>query len=213
MAQRGARYFVITSRNPQVEGSWLDDMRNMGVEELKLLACDITRRSEVVALHSEICRSMPPIAGVAQGAMVLRDTNIRDMTLDQLSAVMRPKVVGSIHLNDLFQENTLDFFVFFSSVVSLVGNNGQAAYSAANSFMVGLAEQRRRRGLAASVIDIGAVLGVGYATRVGKTPFVYTRAGIKQRGLIGMSERDLHQLFAEAVCCLGVPDLPMRLRS
>lgn len=183
-------------------------MRNMGVEELKLLACDITRRSEVVALHSEICRSMPPIAGVAQGAMVLRDTNIRDMTLDQLSAVMRPKVVGSIHLNDLFQENTLDFFVFFSSVVSLVGNNGQAAYSAANSFMVGLAEQRRRRGLAASVIDIGAVLGVGYATRVGKTPFVYTRAGIKQRGLIGMSERDLHQLFAEAVVsgCSGSPD-------
>lgn len=199
IAQHGGRHFVITSRNPQVAESWLNEMRSMGVKTLKVLACDITRKSEVVILHSEICRSMPPIAGVAQGAMVLRDTNIRDMTLDQFFAVTTPKVEGSIHLNDLFQENTLDFFVFFSSVVSLVGNNGQAAYSAANSFMAGLAEQRRRQGLAASVIDIGAVMGVGYATQIEETPFVYTRAGFQKQGLLGMSEQDLLQLFAEAV--------------
>ncbi|KAI1372084.1 hypothetical protein F4677DRAFT_433407 [Hypoxylon crocopeplum] len=197
MVQRGARYFVTTSRKPNVEAAWLDEMRAKGVS-IKISACDITQRDEVVALHAEICSSMPPIAGVAQGAMVLRDTAIQDMTLEQFLRVTKPKVDGSVYLNDLFQENTLDFFVFFSSASSIIGNHGQANYAAANTFMASLAEQRRRQGLAASVIDIGAIIGVGYITRVAEGTAM-GKVTSQTGGFIHTSERDFHQLFGEAV--------------
>ncbi|KAI9695814.1 MAG: putative PKS/NRPS-like protein biosynthetic cluster [Bogoriella megaspora] len=197
MVQHGARYFVITSRKPVVESNWLDEMDAKGVV-VKIMSCDVTQRDQVFALHDEIRSCMPIIAGVAQGAMVLEDTTIQNMTLEQLLAVTRPKVEGSMHLNDIFQENTLDFFVFFSSVSSVIGNHGQANYGAANTFMVSLAEQRRRRGLAGSVINIGFIIGVGLLTRMMESSnMVKTLTG--HGGFVPTSERDFHQLFGEAV--------------
>ncbi|KAI1661695.1 hypothetical protein F4813DRAFT_169421 [Daldinia decipiens] len=197
MVQRGARYFVISSRKPNVEMAWLDEMRAMGVT-VKIAACDITQRHEVVALYAEICSTMPPIAGVAQGAMVLQDTAIKDMTLEQLSAATMPKVEGSIYLNEIFQQNTLDFFIFFSSSSSVIGNYGQANYAAANTFMTSLAEHRRRRGLAASIINIGPIFGVGYIARVAKGS-IMGNVTFQTGGFARTSERDFHQLFAEAI--------------
>ncbi|KAI1409858.1 hypothetical protein F5Y13DRAFT_181723 [Hypoxylon sp. FL1857] len=197
MVQRGARYFAISSRNPKVEPSWLEDMRKKGVA-IKVSACDITQRDHVVALHAEICANMPAIAGVAQGAMVLQDISIHDMSLDQLLRVTRPKVEGSIHLNALFQENTLDFFIFCSSVSSIIGNYGQANYAAANTFMASLAEQRRRQGLAASVIDIGPIIGVGYSAQAADGTAV-GKLTLQTSGFAYISERDFHQMFGEAV--------------
>jgi hybrid polyketide synthase/nonribosomal peptide synthetase ACE1 len=96
---------------------------------------------------------MPPIAGVANGALILRDQAFSDMDLESFQTVIKPKVDGTLFLNQLFQENTLDFFIAFSSVVATMGNSGQSAYSAANGFTKALVNQRRERGLAGSVID------------------------------------------------------------
>jgi hybrid polyketide synthase / nonribosomal peptide synthetase ACE1 len=94
--------------------------------------------------------------------VVLDDVSFRDMSIDQLLKVTQPNVEGSINLTNLFTENTLDFFVFFSSAAAVVGYAGQSNYSAANLFMSGLAEQRHKCGLAASIINIGPILGVEY---------------------------------------------------
>ncbi|PHH88580.1 hypothetical protein CDD83_7348 [Cordyceps sp. RAO-2017] len=197
MAQRGARHFCITSRRPDVDAAWLDDMRAKGVA-VTVAPCDVTQRERVRALHAELCSSMPAIAGVAQGVMVLHDTAIQDMTLEQLLSVTRPKVEGSIHLDDLFPRHTLDFFVFLSSATAVVGNNGQANYAAANTFMASLARQRRRRGLAASVLHIGPLVGIGRATRLGKGGGI-SDIIMRMGGLASTSERQFHQMFAEAV--------------
>lgn len=128
--------------------------------------------------------------------MVLRDVLTRDMTLEDLGQVMRPKVDGSVNLDRLFHDSSLDFFIFFSSAASITGNPNQANYSAANFFMASLAQQRRRRGLAASVINLGPVLGTGYITReIGDA----LSRPLAERGLFGMSESDVHCSLAEAV--------------
>ncbi|TGJ84019.1 hypothetical protein E0Z10_g4733 [Xylaria hypoxylon] len=197
MLQRGARYFMLTSRKPKVEPAWLDDIRARRVVA-RVTSCDITQRDQVVTLYDDICSTMPPIAGVAQGAMVLQDTAIQDMTLEQLLNVTSPKVEGSLHINELFQENTLDFFIFFSSAVAIVGNHGQANYAAANTFMAGLAQQRRKKGLAASIIDIGPVFDIGYLTKAEEGTDM-GNISMQKGGLYRMSTRDVHQIFAEAV--------------
>ncbi|TVY36833.1 Hybrid PKS-NRPS synthetase [Lachnellula subtilissima] len=140
---------------------------------------------------------MPQIAGVTQGAMVLDDTPFRDLTLHTLLKTTAPKVEGSMNLDNLFQENTLDFFVFFSSVVSVLGRPGQANYSAANMFMCSLAEQRRQKGLAASIIHIGAIFGVGYTSQLDRK--LFTKVSMRSSALVPISQRDFYQLFAEAV--------------
>lgn len=127
--------------------------------------------------------------------VVLEDTAFRDMTLTNFLRGTRPKVEGSLHLDEAFQENSLDFFILFSSVVAVIGRPGQANYSAANMFMASLAEQRRCKGLAGSVIHIGPIYGVGYATGKG----IYSKANFRSTALIPASERDFYQLFAEAI--------------
>jgi hypothetical protein len=87
------------------------------------------------AAHQKICETLPPIIGVLNGAMVLRDISIQNMSFEHMSDVFRPKVYGSIHLDRIFQNEKLDFFILFSSINCVIGNLGQANYAAANTFM------------------------------------------------------------------------------
>lgn len=196
MIGHGARHIVITSRNPKVSASWLERMAARGAV-VKVLANNLTDLKQTQSLYHDICAVMPPVGGIAQGAMVLEDTAFRNMTREAMDKVLQPKVQGSIVLDELFRDNkNLDFFVFFSSLVGVLGNAGQANYSAGNLFMTSLAEQRRRRGLAASVMHIGPILGVGYVSQNSQaSKAIFSRAS----GLQFVSERDLHQHFAEAV--------------
>lgn len=146
--------------------------------------------------YDEISRTLPALAGIAQGAMVLRDTAARDMDFETMTKVLGPKVQGSINLEELVGDLDLDFFVYFSSMTEVVGNIGQSNYTAANAFMVSLAAQRRKRGLAASIINIGVIIGVGYVTREASQA---GQENLHKGGYMWMSEQAFHQIFAEAV--------------
>ncbi|CAH0000067.1 unnamed protein product [Clonostachys byssicola] len=120
MLHNGARYIVLTSRNPKIEPDWLKTMASQQAI-IKVTSCDITIMQDLQKTYEDICSTMPPIRGVFQGSMVLNDIGLPSMGLEHLQTVLRPKVEGSINLDKLFQDNSLDFFIFFSSVTSLVG--------------------------------------------------------------------------------------------
>ncbi|NEO10705.1 beta-ketoacyl reductase, partial [Moorena sp. SIO3I8] len=71
------------------------------------------------------------------------------------------------HLHQLTQNQSLDFFVMFSSVASLLGSPGQGNHSAANGFLDGLAHYRRKMGLSGLSIHWGAVSQIGEAAERG----------------------------------------------
>lgn len=125
--------------------------------------------------------------------MVLSDTLLSNMSFQELSTVISPKVHGSRYLDELFPRADLDFFVLFGSAVDVMGNSGQSAYCAANMFMNSLVSSRRRRGLAGSLIGLGEVKGVGYAARMNR----------ELNDIIGatlpLSEKEVHHMFAEGV--------------
>jgi len=143
---------------------------------------------------------MPPIAGVVQGAMVLQDTVFLDLDHERLEQVLKPKVDGSLHLDELFSSKPdrppLDFFVFLSSLAYIVGNPGQTAYTAANAFMASLAADRRRRGLAASVLNLAGIKGEGYVARRLTTE---KELALQKGGFPFMPLRAFHEAFAESV--------------
>ncbi|KAJ2990320.1 hypothetical protein NUW58_g3008 [Xylaria curta] len=208
MFRRGARHFVISSRHPKIDKSWLEAMRRNGAA-VKIASCDLCSKNQTKALHEEILSCMPPIAGVTQGANSWEDTAIKDMDFKTFMKGTRPKVDGSIFLSDLFRDNPLDFFIYFSSVVSIVGRPGQAYYSAANMFMAAMAEQRRRKGLAASVIHIGPIHGVGYVTE--QEALLFQKEKLRSSALVAVSQREFYQLFAEAVIAGRLPGSSIEL--
>ncbi|KAI0185009.1 putative hybrid NRPS/PKS enzyme [Xylaria flabelliformis] len=195
MAKQGARHIVVSSRNPKVDRRWVNKMKSQGVN-VRAIANNIYDRESVRSVYYQICQEMPPIAGVAQGAMVLHDTVFSELDMERVEKVTQPKVNGSIYLEEIFQDVNLDFFVFFSSMACVTGNPGQSAYAAANMFMSGLAAQRRRRGLNASAVHIGAIFGNGYVTR---ELTLAQQEFLRKVGNMWLSEQDFRQLFAEAV--------------
>lgn len=137
---------------------------------------------------------MPPIAGVANGAMSMDDIPFDKMSLQSMNKVLRPKVDGSKILDEIFYDTPLDFFIMFSSMTACIGNPGQSHYAAANMFMTALAFQRQKRGVVGSVIDLTSLIGIGYIARAGLGKEHFMSSGVSS-----VSEPDLHQIFAEAV--------------
>lgn len=67
---------------------------------------------------------------------------VADMDAESLSAVLRPKVAGSMVLDELFPAGSVDFMELFSSCGHLFRFPGQGAYGAANAFLDALARHR-----------------------------------------------------------------------
>lgn len=162
--ENGARTIVLTSRSPQIDQIWLAKTRRLGAE-VRIMAMDISERASVESVIEHIQHELPPLAGVCNGAMVLRDKSFLDMDVEDINVVLQPKVKGSQNLDEVLGNMDLDFFIFLSSCAASIGNPGQANYHAANLFMAGLAAQRRQKGLTASVIHLGYIADVGYVTR------------------------------------------------
>lgn len=195
LVKNGARNIVLTSRNPKVGKKWLDIMKAADAT-VKICAMDVTNKASVTAIYEEIRQSLPPIAGVANAAMVMQDIMLSNMELDDLITVMKPKVDGSQYLHEVFGDNhPLDFFILFSSLSFVIGNSGQSSYSAANGYMASLVGQRRAQGLAGSVMHIGAIIGAGYITRAGQLK----SGDLTAFGSYPLSNADFHQIFGEAV--------------
>ena len=156
---------------------------------------DITDKHDLRRVYDEIKEALPPVAGVMNAAMVLQDGLFADMSLEAMEKVFKPKVDGSNYLDELFYDTELDFFLLFSTLSSVVGNAGQANYNAASAYLTSLARQRRKRGLAASAVDIGRVAGIGYVERAGQV----VQDQLTKYGYMPLSEADLHQMLAETI--------------
>ncbi|KAH5224102.1 highly reducing polyketide synthase sthA [Parastagonospora nodorum] len=194
MIERGVKYLVLTSRNPKIDERWIENHEKHGVM-IKILLCDVTDEAAIKDVHQTIVRTLPPIAGLLNGAMVLRDVSVRNMEYAQVTDVIRPKVLGSIHLDRIFHDIDLDFFVLLSSINCVIGNVGQANYAAANMGMIGVAGHRRKRGLRSSVVNVGAIIGVGYITQSDRQLDVT----VAKTAMMHLSEQDFHQIFAECM--------------
>lgn len=77
-------------------------------------------------------------------------------------AVLRPKVSGAINLHRALVGAPLEFFICLSSAAAMMGNVGQASYSASNAILDSFCRWRNVQGLPASSLNLPAVSDVGY---------------------------------------------------
>lgn len=133
---------------------------------LKVLHCkaDISDKKELRTALAKISKSAP-LKGIFHCAMVLQDGLIVNTYEEQIEKVFSPKVKGAVNLHEETSTLDLDHFVLFSSMSSVFGNPGQAAYSAANAFLDGLAHQRMSEGRKALSVNWGVLSSAGVAAK------------------------------------------------
>jgi NAD(P)-dependent dehydrogenase (short-subunit alcohol dehydrogenase family)/acyl carrier protein len=162
MATRGARNLVLVGRDPSSEAARETARR---IEALgaraTLLAADMAQPEQVAAVLDQIRASLPPLRGIVHGAGVLADASVLNLDDDAVLRVFGPKAAGAINLHRATQGEPLDFFVSFSSMASVMGNPGQANYSAANALLDRLAWLRAAEGHQGQTINWGPWAEIG----------------------------------------------------
>lgn len=203
LVEQGARHIILASRSPpKTTPRWQTEMLSRGVF-VGFEVLDVTTIDRVVTFKAKLAKSLPPVGGVVNGAMVLDDHVFSQMPLDSLRRVMGPKTIGSKNLDQAFNSPDMDFFIMTSSFAAIGGHAGQSNYAAANMYMNGLAASRRRRGLVGSVLNIGVIYGLGFLHREKDNLY----EGLEREGYPPISERDIHHMFVEAIMAgKPVPD-------
>ncbi|KAJ5572354.1 Acyl transferase/acyl hydrolase/lysophospholipase [Penicillium sp. DV-2018c] len=163
MGRNGAKSLIFVNRSSlsKVESQLtVRELVEKGVQ-VTARACDICDEDEVEQMLDDVSRCAPPIRGLIQAAMVLKDLHIEHMELDDYRNVMGPKYNGTWNLHRHLPNN-LDFFLMLSSISGVIGNATQAAYAAGCAFMDSFAAYRRGLGLPAVSLDLGTITDVGY---------------------------------------------------
>ncbi|PWY90361.1 hypothetical protein BO94DRAFT_574133 [Aspergillus sclerotioniger CBS 115572] len=193
MLTRGAKNFIFLSRSgassvpaKQLCADLLD--AGCGVSDT---VCDVTDGIAVEDALQRCQKSMPPIRGCLQCSMVLEDSMLSNMTHAQFLNAITPKVQGTIHVASALSnvKSNLDFFVMLSSSAGIIGNRGQANYSAANAFLDAFAAQLVSRGYPATSISLGSVLSVGWvAENQDRLPIALSYGAISEDLLLAILE-------------------------
>jgi NAD(P)-dependent dehydrogenase (short-subunit alcohol dehydrogenase family)/acyl carrier protein len=128
----------------------LKSIQEMGAEVLTLSA-DVTDISQMEAAIAQAYNRFGQIHGVIHAAGIAGERIIQLGSPEEAEYVMAPKVKGTLVLDKLLSEVTLDFFVLWSSISSILGGIGQVAYCAANAFLDAYAHQNYSRNSAISI--------------------------------------------------------------
>lgn len=164
LADRGARSLALLGRSaPEPEALARIEVLRGNRVRVDIHRVDVTDAEALHRTLTQIRDELPDLRGVVHAAGLLDDATVRTLEAGQLARVLAPKIDGARHLDAATAQDPLDFFVLFSSVASLVGLAGQAAYSAGNAYLDALAAQRRRRGLPALSVQWGPFSDVGLA--------------------------------------------------
>lgn len=179
LMEKGVRHLALVGRSGASTADAklaVQELRTSGVN-VYTAAADISCDADIQQLLQSIAKNMPPLKGIFHAAAVLDDAAINALSPEKIHRVMQPKAMGAWLLSQHTTKLPLDYFVLFSSIGSLVGNPGQAAYVSANAYLDALAHYRHQQGLSVTAINWGALGEVGMAARQKNVEDYLSRTG------------------------------------
>uniref|UniRef100_UPI000AB294C5 SDR family NAD(P)-dependent oxidoreductase n=1 Tax=Streptomyces graminilatus TaxID=1464070 RepID=UPI000AB294C5 len=169
LARSGAEHLVLISRSgPDAPAApaLRAELEELGAR-VTIAACDVADRAALAALVADLDADESAgsrIRGVVHAAGVGQLVELAAMDVPEFARVVASKVSGARNLDELFGDRPLDVFLCYSSISSVWGGGGQAAYAAGNAFLDALVRGRRRRGLTGTSVAWGAWADAGLAT-------------------------------------------------
>jgi len=156
LIKNGAKRIVIVGRREKNEV--IEQIRTLKLLDdtldLEYISMDISDESKFFALSSKL--DIKNIGGIVHAAGCIEDKSFTNTTMEDFKKIAKAKVLGVWNLHKLSLNTQLDFFVVFSSAVSVIGNPGQSNYTTANAFLDSVCKYRISLGLPALSINWGA---------------------------------------------------------
>ncbi|QZT54471.1 type I polyketide synthase [Mycolicibacterium sp. jd] len=164
LVDHGAGRLVLNGRSgPSDEvAAELDTLSNRA--EIAVVTGDVAEPGVAERLVAAAEETGKPLRGLIHSAAVLEDEIFVGMTRESLDKIWAPKAAGALRLHEVTAGSDLDWWVGFSSIVSLLGSPGQAAYACANAWLDGLVAWRTAAGLPALAVNWGQWADVGLAS-------------------------------------------------
>jgi len=107
---------------------------------------DVSKMEEMQDVLTQIRRQFGCINGILHCAGVAGDGFLLNKDENIFKNVVLPKINGTWILDKLTENDSIDFFVLFSSITSILGAPGQGDYTAANAYLDAFALYRNRLG-------------------------------------------------------------------
>ncbi len=141
----------------------LDKLRAAGIDA-EYFAADVADPAAMALAARAIEEKLGKITGIVHGAGILRDGFLENMSSQDFSAVLRPKLKGAWTLFELGLES-VRFFVCLSSAACVLGNPGQVNYCCANRAMSALVSHlmKSHEGIVFKSIMLPPLEGAGMA--------------------------------------------------
>ncbi|MBA2648593.1 MAG: SDR family NAD(P)-dependent oxidoreductase [Legionella sp.] len=135
----------------------LDEIITLG-GSAQYVQTDVSNSLLVHKLFSNLKEQKISLNGIMHCAGIIDDAFIIKKTEQSFDSVTSVKVQGTIFLDEVFHEEGLDFFMVFSSIASIMPNQGQSDYAAANNFLdefihyrSRLTQENKRSGVSLSI--------------------------------------------------------------
>jgi hypothetical protein len=133
MVHHGARHIFLTSRRgprglTKTDNMYVQSMRSTGVQ-VEVIAADAVDKVKTAAVVAQ-AKEAGPIGGIFVMTVVLRDAKFTNLTQQSFDDVYQSKVAVLNTLLSCIDPAAIDFMLLFSTIGSVFGNAGQAAYCA-----------------------------------------------------------------------------------
>ena len=159
LARGGMNVAIVHAGNTAAAEETAQGVREAGAQA-NCYACDVADEAAVGALCKRVAAEMGPIYALVNNAGITRDKLAAQMKEEDFDAVLDVNLKGAFH----FIRHTYSGFlrqragriVNISSVVGLMGNAGQANYSASKAGLIGLTKSVARE-LASRNVTCNAV--------------------------------------------------------
>ena len=144
MAEHGARHIALLGRHPDTDSDAVRAITALGARVIPL-AADV---ADAAAMQTAFVRlsEEPRLRGIIHAAAEFGAAPIGGADNSLMRGTLRPKIDGTLVLEQLSRGYELDFFVLFSSAATVLGAANYAHYAAANAFLDATAETGRLAG-------------------------------------------------------------------
>jgi len=166
LASKEKTNIILLGRNKNPDLSKLNALREMGSNVL-YMSCDITNPLEVEALFEMVRTKYKNILGMIHCAGIPGKGFMFKKSYAEMKEVMLPKIVGTYNLRKATKNDSMDFVILCSSIVTLYGGVGQGDYCAANTFLDYISSDWRKDGKNVKTINWTQWKDVGMAFRQG----------------------------------------------
>ena len=188
MAANGARHLVLLSRRgPSTESKALiQEIEHIGAQVMHAQT-DVADSDQVEELLARVRKTMPPIKGILHAAASIDDALALNLTPGRFRIAMDAKAFGAWNLHQSTLNDSLDFFVLFSSLAGVYPQVGVVSYAAANVFLETFAQFRRSQGKCATAVSWGAWNQTGLAREAGTSLSI---DAYNQQGLLNFTQQE-----------------------